>query len=333
MSTARGRIHLGDLVRAIVALDVTDADTAAEIARMLGIAGDADAPESVDGLDEALPADEPAGPPAPGEVVPMPVLPDAGCSLLVLRGPHTSSEATEEPAESSEAPAEERPGEVDRLLEAGTDDRAGPPEPPWVGRWAPGVMFAVGSTDVVGRSVDERALVRRVAARSFLRELPRRARPTTRLGVQLLLDAGESMAPFRADQRWLRELAGGVVGRDRVEVVRFWGTPARGVRRVGRRERAAYRPPAAGTPVVLVSDLGLRRLPFSGDAAAGPGEWGEWIDAVRRAGCPVVCVTPYPARAHPWSLRQRVSLVPLDRRTSIRSARRETRRVRGEVRR
>ncbi|OPC80456.1 hypothetical protein B4N89_05390 [Embleya scabrispora] len=328
MSTARGRIYLGDLVRAIVALDVTDADTAAEIARMLGIAGDADAPESADGLDEALSADEPAGPPAPGEIVPMPGVPDAGCSLLVLRGPHASNEAIE-PA----APGEALPGEVDRLLEAGTDERPGPPEPPWVGRWAPGVMFAVGSTDVVGRSVDERALVRRVAARSFLRELPRRARPTTRQGVQLLLDTGESMMPFRADQRWLRELAAGVVGRDRVEVLRFWGTPARGVRWVGRRERAAYRPPAAGTPVVLISDLGLRRLPFSGDAAAGPVEWGDWIDAVRRAGCPVVCVTPYPARAHPWSLRQRVSLVPLDRRTSIRSARRETRRVRGEVRR
>ncbi|GCD97588.1 hypothetical protein [Embleya hyalina] len=332
MSTARGRIHLGDLVRAIVALDVTDVDTAAGIARMLGIAGDADTPEWADGPDEAPPADEPAGPPAPGELVPMSVPPDAGCSLLSLRGPHAPNEATG-PAESSQAPGEAPPGEIDRLLEAGTDDRAGPPEPPWVGRWAPGVMFAVGSTDVVGRSVDERALVRRVAARSFLRELPRRTRPTTRLGVQLLLDAGECMTPFRADQRWLRELAAGVVGRDRVEVLRFWGTPARGVRRVGRRERAAYRPPAAGTPVVLISDLGLRRLPFSGDAAAGPGEWGDWIDAVRRAGCPVVCVTPYPARAHPWSLRQRVSLVPLDRRTSIRAARRETRRVRGEVRR
>ncbi|WP_424639019.1 hypothetical protein [Embleya sp. AB8] len=207
------------------------------------------------------------------------------------------------------------------------------PEPPWLGRWAPGVMFAAASTDVPGRTVDERLLVRRLGGRAYVRELPYRTRATTRRGIQLLLDGGESMRPFRADQRWLRDLAGGVVGRDRVEVLRFQGTPLRGVRRVGRRERDGYRAPAAGTPVVLVSDLALRRLPFSGDAAAGTVEWGDWLDALRRAGCPVVCLTPYEAWAHPWALRRRVSLVPLDRRTSIGSAWRESRRVRGEVRR
>ncbi|MFF7246173.1 hypothetical protein ACFZBU_19945 [Embleya sp. NPDC008237] len=338
MRAERGQVHLGDLIRAIVALEVTDAATAAEIARMLGMA-DAGDPEAQAGIaaepaaqagevdpdparwDEPLPAGPGSAPAPPHEA-------DGGCSVLTLRGPTPGPDGTG----GTDGVVEWDPVGVRRLLDPGAND--GAPKPPWSARWAPGVMFAVASTDVFGRVLDERALTRAMAACSPVRGLPFRIRPSTRLGMQLVLDGGESMLPFRADQQWLRELADAVVGRGRVEVLRFRGTPGRGVRVVGRRRgRVAYRPPAAGTPVVVVSDLGLRRLPFSGSSAAGVGEWRDWLDAVRRAGCPVVCLTPYEAWAHPWTLRRRVALVPLDRRTSIRAARRESRRVRKGVRR
>ncbi|WP_406299093.1 hypothetical protein OG948_27945 [Embleya sp. NBC_00888] len=332
MSAGRGQVHLGDLVRAIVALEVTEVDTAMEIARALGLSATTDSVRPVGTSARTPPPaadpDEPRGtrddsPAVVSAPVPPPREADGGCSLLVLREPRPAS---------GRVVADESDGvDVQRLLDSGSRD--GAPEPVWSGRWASGVMFAATATDVIGRVLDERALVRGVADRGLVRTLPFRSRPTTRLGIQLLLDGGESMRPFRFDQRWLRELADAVVGRGRVEVLRFQGTPWRGVRAVGRRGPVAYRAPAAGTPVVLVSDLGLRRLPFSAAAAAGSAEWRDWIDGVRRAGCPVVCLTPYEARAHPWALRRRVAMVPLDRRTSIRAARRETRRAGEGVRR
>lgn len=259
MSGRRGQVHLGDLVRAIVALEAHEVAEAAEIARVLGLVG----AEGADGATRAAPAvaGPVAGPPEAGDageveqaehgegevdfadaaVVlprPLPELADGNCSVIPLRGPVSAA--------GVDALERLGPADVARLLDGGAEDAAAPvPASPWVDRWAPGVMFAAASTDVVSRTVDERALVRRLADRSFLRELPRRERPTTRRGIQLVLDGGESMQPFRADQRLLRELAGGVVGRDRVEVVRFRGTPLRGVRRAGRRAWVTYRAPAA----------------------------------------------------------------------------------------
>lgn len=347
MSAGRGQVHLGDLVRAIVALEVTDVEVAAQIARMLGLAGARDPeagartaaePSTEWGDDGPEPAawTEPV-PTAPGSAMVPPREADGGCSVLTLCGPARGMEGAGGSSGAGAATdggdtggvAESASLDVRRLLDPGVGD--GPPEPPWAVRWAPGVMLAAASTDVFGRVLDDRALVRAVAHRSPVRRLPFRPRPTTRLGMQLVLDGSESMLPFRADQRWLRELADAVVGRGRVEVLRFQGTPWRGVRAVGRRGRVAYRAPTAGTPVVVVSDLGLRRLPFSGASAAGLAEWRDRLDAVRRAGCPVVCLTPYEAWAHPWTLRRRVALIPLDRRTSIRAAWRESRRAREGV--
>ncbi|MGW1995413.1 hypothetical protein [Embleya sp. NPDC001921] len=332
MSAGRGQVHLGDLVRAIVALEVTEVDTAMEIGRVLGLSAPADSAQPGRTSDRTpAPAegpDEPQGARVdPPVAVSAPAPPwreaDGGCSLLVLREPR--------PGAGRVVATESDEADVQRLLDSGADGDT--PEPVWPRRWAPGVMFAATSTDVIGRVLDERALIRGMVDRGLVGRLPFRARPTTRLGIQLLLDGGESMRPFRSDQRWLRELADAVVGRGRVEVLRFQGTPRRGVRAVGRRGPVAYRAPAPGTPVVLVSDLGLRRLPFSAAAAAGAAEWRDWIDAVRRAGCPVVCLTPYEARAHPWVLRRRVAMVPLDRRTSLRAAWRESRRAGEGVRR
>jgi hypothetical protein len=343
VSGGRGQVHLGDLVRAVVALDVTEPAEVAAIAATMGLGGRSglggtvgewgagfhrvgvEVPDRV-GAEVLDPVAGLAAHPEPPGVPEPAVVGDGGLSVLALRG-------TAGAVPGSDRLAGSDIGDAQALVDSGVG--AGPMralDPAWPARWAPGVMFATASTDVTSRRVDERGLARRVAVRPLIRELPVRARPTTRLGIQLLLDAGESMLPFRADQRWLRELAGGVVGRDRVAVLHFRGTPLRGVRRVGRRGWIPYSPPAAGAPVVLVSDLGLRRLPFSGDAAAGGAEWTDWLDSVARTGCPVVCLTPYEARAHPWAIRRRVSLVPLDRRTSIRSAWRETRRLRGEAR-
>ncbi len=201
-------------------------------------------------------------------------------------------------------------------------------EPPWTPEWARGVMVAAVSAPVASRRLDQRALVRKVSRQQVLRTVPWQRRPSTRRGVQLLLDHSPGMAPFHEDRRWLHGLMASVAGRDRVEVLRFSGSPRRGVVHAGSAAGPqAYRAPAPGTPVVLVSDLGMLRPPLTGDRTARVHEWLDFLDQVLRCGCPPACLTPFPATAYLPQVRERVALIPLDRRISLRHAREATRKI------
>ncbi|MGW3950422.1 hypothetical protein ACWEKM_05555 [Streptomyces sp. NPDC004752] len=226
-----------------------------------------------------------------------------------------------------EAPAATEDGADDAPGETGVDSREHAWEPPWSPEWARGVMVAAVSAPVASRRIDQRALVRGVSRQQVLRAVPWQRRPSTRRGVQLLLDHGAAMAPFRDDRRWLHGLMGSVAGRDRIEVLRFTGSPSRGVVRADSVVQEVYRAPAPGTPVVLVSDLGKVRPPFSGDATARFDEWVDFVDRALRCGCLPVCLTPFPAAAYPVSVRERVALIPFDRRISLRHAQEATRRI------
>ena len=70
---------------------------------------------------------------------------------------------------------------------------------------------------------------------------------------------GESMQPFALDQQILRDALLRVVGRDRVEVALFDGCPLRSFGLGPRDEWHEYEPPTPGTPVVVVTDLGIVR--------------------------------------------------------------------------
>ncbi|MEU6372913.1 hypothetical protein [Streptomyces sp. NPDC046909] len=247
-------------------------------------------------------------------------------------GGHDTQERPEEALQDAHHPSAPEPPEaedVHRPPDDGTPDAhpVSPPEPPWSPEWARGVMVAAVSAPVTSRRLDQRALVRKVARQQALRTVPWQRRPSARRGVQLLLDHGAGMAPFQDDRRWLRALLESVAGRDRVEVLRFSGSPPRRVVRAGSNRPELYRPPAPGTPVVLVSDLGRIRPPFTGGTVAPPEQWLGFIDGVLRCGCPPVCLTPFPAAAYPPSVRARVALIPFDRRISLRHAREATRTV------
>lgn len=200
-------------------------------------------------------------------------------------------------------------------------------EPPWTPEWARGVMVAAASAPVESRRLDQRALIRKVSRQEVLRAVPWQGRSSTRRGVQLLLDHSSGMAPFQDDRRWLHGLLGSVAGRDRVEVMRFSGCPPRGVVRANSFEMEAYRAPSPGTPVVLVSDLGHVRPPFTGEATARADEWLAFVEGVLRRGCPPVCLTPFPAAAYPSPMGDRIALIPFDRRISLRHAREAVRRI------
>src|SRR6202008_4057123 len=94
-----------------------------------------------------------------------------------------------------------------------------------------------------------------------VRFIPRLSIPTLTRGVQLLIDRGENMQPFAADQTALLAFLVRVVGRDRTEVNYFEGSPLWGAGIGPKDEWSDYRPPASGTPVVLVTDLGIAQPP------------------------------------------------------------------------
>lgn len=200
--------------------------------------------------------------------------------------------------------------------------------PPWTPEWARGVMFAAVSTPIASRRLDQRTLSRKASRQEGLRAVPWQRRSSTRRGVQLLLDHGAGMAPFQDDRRWLTELAGSIAGRDRVEVLHFRDAPLRGVVRSDPARPQDYRPPAPGTPVVLVSDMGRARPAFTGASAARLHEWQDFVRLLLRSGCPAVCVTPFAAAEYPRSLRDGVALIPFDRRISLGHVREATRRIR-----
>ncbi|GKQ38818.1 hypothetical protein [Streptomyces sp. A012304] len=360
--TARGEVFLGDLVRAVGGLRPRNAATAAAMARLLGLDG-ATATGSRDPAEEraerlAPPPHVPAAPdpddiaggtrpvhpprpvtararPAdtghadgPGTAAPFGVREPA--AHLTRRPVDFSLTALHGSAPTTVVPtAGDGPGAADpALLSPGTAGPALPHEPPWKPDWARGIMFAAVSTPVAGREPDERSLLRSVARQDAVRALPRRHRFSTRRGAQLLLDHGPALAPFQDDRLWLRELIGSVAGRDRVELLRFRGTPTRGVVRRDPLRTEEYRPPLPGTPVVLFSDLGLLRPPFTGRTVAPAGEWRHFLDLVARAGCPVVCLTPYRDADHPVELRDRVAFLSFDRRVCLKDAREAAHRAR-----
>ncbi|WP_329335729.1 hypothetical protein OG252_11640 [Streptomyces sp. NBC_01352] len=349
--TGGGEVFLGDLVRAVAGLRPRDAATAAAMARVLGLDGGAAAvspdasaprprtvgprrrdlsPSSSDGTGPGRPGDGRSAhvsaevrPPRSGNTDEAAPTRSARHAVRLTERPVDFSLAALNgfrPAAAHTSDRSAPDASASELLGRGTAGPGQPHEPPWKQGWARGIMFATVAAPLESRELDERSLVRRVARLDTVRSVPRRRRLSTRRGAQLLLDHGSGLSPFQDDRVWLHELAANVVGRDRVDVLRFRGTPDRGVVRSDPLAKETYRPPLPGTSVVLVSDLGLLRPAFADRSVASPREWRGFLDQVRHAGCPVVCLTPYDAGDYPAELRERVAFLPFDRRVALRHA-------------
>ncbi|MFJ5142821.1 hypothetical protein [Streptomyces sp. NPDC088707] len=357
--SARGEVFLGDLARAVAGLRPADAETMAAMARLLHLEpapspgpayGDPARPPSAARPSAPAPspmADE--GRPSSGPEEPAGAAPAARPArrgqgeddARARRGRERVRRLGDRPVDLSLTSLDPIPGGVEGRAAGGGSPAPDPEllrrgavttglrhEPPWKRDWERGVVFAAVATTAESTVYDQPALIRKVARQEVLLSIPRRRRLTTRRGAQLLLDHGKAMVPFQDDRDWLCELVGSVAGRDRVEVLRFRGTPDRGVVRDDPRVREPYRPPAPGTPVVLFSDLGRMRPPFASGAVAGPAEWRTFVDSVLHAGCPVVCVTPYRPLDYSPALRRVIAFIPLDHGISLRHAHEATSRVR-----
>jgi hypothetical protein len=176
------------------------------------------------------------------------------------------------------------------------------------------------SRQVAEGSIDITALVETVARCKPVSAVPRRHVPTLRYGVQVLVDMGPGMQPFRRDQEEIIRQIVRTVGREKVEVGYFAYSPLRGAGPGPGWTWRPYRPPSRRTPILLLSDLGIGGP--SGDFRKSThSEWRRFwrIAADNESG--IVAFVVYPPDRWPGWLAAVTHPVSWDRRATARSAR------------
>jgi hypothetical protein len=187
-----------------------------------------------------------------------------------------------------------------------------------VERWARNILAAAVATRQPDGPIDLPRLVRDVANREWPATLPREVRYAPR-GAQLLVDFGEAMLPYAADQRGVAAQLRRLLGTDRVTTLHFAGSPLQGV---GTGPSDTWRPygdehlPPPGTPVLALTDLGIARPPMT-RSYGGVRDWRRFAERLAAHGSRVVALVPYPERRWPRSLRPLVRIIQWDRATTV----------------
>lgn len=181
--------------------------------------------------------------------------------------------------------------------------------------WARAILGTALATPTGEGEVDVDRVAEQMGRLQPVTRVPRLPLASLRHGAQVLVDHGRGMQPFHRDLAWLRDALERVVGRGRCEVLRFAGTPLRGAGSGPRIAWGEYRPPAPGTPVLVLTDVGIGKPALSADPA-GPAEWLAFAALLRRAGCPLLALVPYAPSRWPRELAGGMTLLPWDRGTS-----------------
>jgi len=171
-----------------------------------------------------------------------------------------------------------------------------------------GIVTTLAATVVAEGVMDLDRIVSHIARGEVVRQLFRKKAFTTRNGLQLLIDRGDAMTLFARDAVWLERQVVRIIGAERVQPLRFSDLPQRGAGRV-REEWTRYTPPAAGVPVLVLSDFGIGASPLGASTA----EWLEFARLLREARCPAIGIVPYPPQRWPAALAQAMTLVQWDR--------------------
>ncbi|HEX7153095.1 MAG TPA: hypothetical protein VF618_16530 [Thermoanaerobaculia bacterium] len=311
----RSTLFLGDLATAVERLAPTDAETERQIAELLGV---------------VAPAVEPQ---PPGKVGPD--------ETHVSDSSHSSHASdSSEPSEiaffltrveSRHSPSQDYvplpiAAATRTVPDAGGSERDEPRPPlePLLAPLSTRTILTAALSTPVEQGIDVARTIERVARREPLEALPMKVRPSMRRGMQLLLDRSRGMMPFLADQPSFVRAVARVAGRQRVAAGAFIGSPLRGLTR-GLRATTPYAFPARGTPVVLLTDLGITQ-PEALNDSAGTDEWLRFTAAARQAGCPVIAFVPYPPSRWPLPLRRAMTILQWDRALTAGRARRAVRR-------
>jgi hypothetical protein len=168
--------------------------------------------------------------------------------------------------------------------------------------------------------VHTEALVEAVAEVRPIHPLPRRHVPTLRRGVQVLLERGDAMLPHTEDAEDVLKRLDGVVSGS-LQVVSFDYDPTH-VDSDDNPDGVAYKPPPPGTPVLAITQLGLRQ-------GRGSGTWIRLASALARRGSRLIALVPTAARSVPSAVSRVIAVIAWDRTTTIASVLRALARARG----
>ena len=194
-------------------------------------------------------------------------------------------------------------------------------EPLFPARTSRGILSAALSARELIGDLDVDRIVEQIARAEQLNDVPRLELPTLSHGVQLLIDRAVAMQPFALDQALLRAALVSVAGREHTEVLYFDGSPLWGAGHGTEDEWPDYAPPGPGTPVVVLTDVGIGRPPHeSGFASAS--DWIEFGFTVARKRCPLLVLVPYPPLRWPAGLSRHVTMIQWDRPTTTSAVRR-----------
>jgi hypothetical protein len=307
----------GDYVRSVRDLD-PDPQEAAQIAAMLGLVRGA--------RRTATSARLPVTPPRPVIDTPPPRTPAAGdsepepaaCVPFTLDPISSGSTKASPPWLSTATPF---PIESTRYRASKL-----PLEPILAANKVRAILSTLLSTWVDEGGVDLPRMISVMARGEQFMQLHRLRTLTVRRGVQLLIDTSPSMSLFRRDALWLRRELHKVLSESKVDVRVFARCPIFGAGRPADDSWKPFRPPSAGTPILLITDLGIGAEDHE---RATPKEWNAFIDLTSAAGCPLLALNPYAPHRWPPGLARRITVVSWRRALSAQTARKAARRARG----
>lgn len=186
------------------------------------------------------------------------------------------------------------------------------------------ILSSALATQVDEGDLDLQRIVATVSVGQPLARLLRMPLPTLRRGVQLLLDVGPAMDPYAADQRGLVKALDDLLADDRLALWFFSRCPGRRVWSEPGSTPCAWRPPAHGAPVIVLSDLGIGG-PLLDRERPGASEWLGFARRVREAGHALVGLVPYEATRWPRRLQLAMVLIHWSERTTVGTVRRALR--------
>jgi hypothetical protein len=314
---SRSPIFLGDLADALRVLDPQDEESEARIAELLQL----QPPRATAALD-----DESAVQPPPQD--------DAGQSRAAAASsepPRAAtlfypSEVESMMPESTELPSVALVREDTPVLSfAGSEaSEARMMLEPLLRPASSRAILSAAVSTKLAIGIDVPRTVEALARREAMEHLPLRRVRSVRRGVQLLLDKSAGMMPFLRDQAEIIRSLERVVGRQMVNVSAFIGVPQRGLLRGLSAEPGSYRTPVTGTPIVVLTDLGIAR-PRTSERPSTMKEWLEFASMAKKANCPLIAFVPYESKRWPDALRRAMTIVTWDRSLTAGRAAKRTR--------
>lgn len=202
----------------------------------------------------------------------------------------------------------------------GTEESLVPPPstfPLYIRRTRRAILSAALGTDFHEGHIDLRSLIDQLSRGKIIRQIPRLPILSLRRGVQILFDHGRGMEPFASDRDDLLVALLELFPAERVRVLNFADAPSRGCGPGDREKWGQWTAPAAGTPVLVVSNMGIGG-PLVNPERSSTSEWQSFGLRVSVAGCAALALVPYPAERWPRELLSTMCLLHWSEKTTAR---------------